>query len=41
MQTDHSLGFEVYRRFSAIMSERLEQAFLQIVGISGLRFVVI
>lgn len=35
MRTDHDLGFEVYRRFSEIMSERLEQAFLQIVGISG------
>ncbi|OGR60317.1 MAG: hypothetical protein A2X36_07975 [Elusimicrobia bacterium GWA2_69_24] len=35
MQTDHDLGYEVYRRFSEIMSERLEQAFLQIVGISG------
>ena len=32
-EKDPQLGFEFYRRFSFIMSERLEQTFLQMLGI--------
>ena len=34
-ETDHSLGYELFRRFAVIMSARLEGALLQLVGLCG------
>lgn len=33
MEKDHDLGYEIFRRFSLIMSARLEGALLQLVGL--------
>lgn len=34
-EKNHDLGFELYRRFSIVMSKRVEETILQLVGLYG------